>query len=323
MSRNKPLTPKEKEAWEFARDLHKDQVRKFINKSYFMAHVEKVNGIAKQYTTDENILCASLLHDVLEDCFDDSEVGYHIIEGKFGKKIADIVQELTSSKDEIEDNYDSKADYLIAKMINMSDDALFIKLCDRLQNISDAFTASERFRNNYFQETVKIMDELEKNRRFNRIQGLLANQIKMKLNNIGSIFKIKRFKEFNETLKFEIDSERLLSKLEPDVKDIFLELIDLGVNVHINKYIDDLVSEFQIEIDFIESSEKKQLAEDSIFRLEEFLNEYDITLSKIEMVQFESTNRHDYELYDIEELKDLKNTAGELNIIVYFTKHND
>jgi|APGre2960657444_1045066.scaffolds.fasta_scaffold06392_3 hypothetical protein len=119
--------------------------------------------------------------------------------------------------------------------------------------------------------------------------------------------------------KFEIESERLFSKLEPDIKDIFLELIDLKVNVQINKYIDDVVSEFQIQIDFIESSEKKQLAEDSIFRLEEFLNEYNITLSKIEMVQFESSNRHDYELYDIEELKNLKNTAGEINILVYFT----
>ena len=145
MIRNRPLTPKEKEAWDFAKDLHKDQVRKFINKPYFMAHVQKVNGIAKQYTTDEDILCAALLHDTIEDCFEDPDVGYHIIEGKFGKKIADIVQELTSSKDEIEDNYDSKADYLIVKMIHMTDEALFIKLCDRLQNISDAFTASERF----------------------------------------------------------------------------------------------------------------------------------------------------------------------------------
>ena len=195
MSRNRTLTPKEKEAWDFAKDLHKDQVRKFINKPYFTAHVQKVNGIAKQYTMDEDILCAALLHDTIEDCFEDPEVGHHIIEEKFGKKIADIVQELTSSKDEIDNDYDSKADYLVVKMIHMTDEALFIKLCDRLQNISDAFTASERFRNNYFQETVQIMNELEKNRRFNRIQGLLVNQIKMKLTNIGSIFKIKRFNE--------------------------------------------------------------------------------------------------------------------------------
>ena len=88
--RNRPLTPKEKEAWDFAKELHKDQVRKFINKSYFIAHVQKVNGIVKQYTTDEDILCAALLHDVIEDCFEDPDVGHHILEEKFGKRVADI-----------------------------------------------------------------------------------------------------------------------------------------------------------------------------------------------------------------------------------------
>ena len=192
---NRPLTDKEKKAWNFAKEAHKGQVRKFINKPYFGAHVVKVNGIVKQYTTDEDLLCAALLHDVIEDCFEDPEVGYHIIEEEFGKRVADIVMELTSSKEDIDDNYDSKADYLIVKMIHMSDDALVIKLADRLQNISDAFTASERFRNKYFQETVQIMDELKGHRRYNRIQGLLVNQIKMKLDNINSIFKIKRFDE--------------------------------------------------------------------------------------------------------------------------------
>jgi (p)ppGpp synthase/HD superfamily hydrolase len=192
---NRPITPKERKAWNFAKEAHKGQIRKFVNKPYFGAHVVKVNGIVKQYTTEEDILCAALLHDVIEDCFEDPEVGYHIIEEEFGKRVADIVMELTSSKEDIDDNYDSKADYLIMKMIDMSDDALIIKLSDRLQNISDAFTASERFRNKYFQETVQIMDELEGHRRYNRVQDLLVNQIKMKLENISSIFKIKRFDE--------------------------------------------------------------------------------------------------------------------------------
>ncbi len=198
---NRPLTQKEKRAWKFAKELHKDQVRKFIGSPYFDAHVKKVNAIVKQFTTDEDLLCASLLHDTIEDCYDDPEVGYHIIMEEFGKRVADIVMELTSSKEEIENEFDSKADYLIVKMIHMTDDALIIKLADRLQNISDAFTASERFRNKYFQETVEIISDLEKNRRFNRIQSLLINQIKMKLQNIGSIFKIKKFGEFNETFK--------------------------------------------------------------------------------------------------------------------------
>ena len=192
---NRPITPKERKAWNFAKEAHKGQIRKFVNKPYFGAHVVKVNGIVKQYTTEEDILCAALLHDTVEDCFEDPDVGYHILEQEFGKRVADIVMELTSSKEDIDDNYNSKADYLIVKMIHMTDDALIIKLADRLQNISDAFTASERFRNKYFQETVQIMDELEGHRRYNRVQGLLVNQIKMKLENISSIFKIKRFDE--------------------------------------------------------------------------------------------------------------------------------
>ena len=66
---------------------------------------------------------------------------------------------------------------------------------------------------------------------------------------------------------FIITSERLFSKLLPDVKDILLELIDTGIKVDINKYIDDVIFEFQIEIEFLETSEQKQICEDSLFRL--------------------------------------------------------
>jgi (p)ppGpp synthase/HD superfamily hydrolase len=194
---NKPITKKERKAWEFARNAHKGQVRRFINQPYFDAHVKKVNSIVKQYTTDEDILCASILHDVVEDCYDDIEVGLKEISDLFGESVANLVKELTSLKDDIDDVYEGdKAAYLINKMFNMSNSALIIKLADRLQNISDAFTASERFRNKYFEETSRIVEEIEKGRRLNRIQTLLLNQIKAKLGNIKSIFKIKRFRDF-------------------------------------------------------------------------------------------------------------------------------
>lgn len=193
---NRPITEKEKKAWKFAEEAHKEQVRKFINKPYFDAHVQKVNGIVRQYTTDEDLLCAALLHDVIEDCFDDKEVGYKIIRKEFGRRVADIVLELTSSKEEIDNEYDGdKAGYLVDKLLNMSDDALIVKLADRFQNLSDAFTATERFRNKYFYETIYIIDNLRKQRRLNRIQSALIEQIDNKLLNVGKLFKIKRFKD--------------------------------------------------------------------------------------------------------------------------------
>ena len=193
---NKGITPRERQAWEFAKEAHKGQVRKFIGKPYFDAHVQKVNGIVKQYTSDEDLLIAALLHDVIEDCYEDKDVGYHEIKNIFGERVANLVKESTSLDDELDYDYSgNKTDYLIDKMLNMTDDALIIKFADRLQNISDAFTASESFRNKYFKETSKIIHELEANRKFNRIQNLLVNEIKSKLDNIRSIFKLKRFDE--------------------------------------------------------------------------------------------------------------------------------
>ncbi len=194
---NFPSTEKEKLAWDFAKDLHKGQVRKFVGLPYFDAHVQKVNGIVKKYTNDEDLIIAALLHDTLEDCYEDPDVGYVEIKDMFGERVANIVRELTSSKEEIDYEYGgSKTDYLIDKMINMSDDALIVKLADRLQNIADAFTASEKFRNKYFGETSKIISELEGHRKFNKPQSSLISEIKAKLDNIKSIFRIKRYGEF-------------------------------------------------------------------------------------------------------------------------------
>lgn len=188
---NYPLTEKEKEAWDFAKDAHKNQIRKFTNKPYFDAHVAPVNGVVKLYTTDENLLITALLHDTIEDCFKYFWKGYSVIKEMFGQQIADLVAELTSSKDEIKHKYDgSKTNYLIYKMSNMSDDALLVKLADRFKNIEDAFTASEKFRNKYYIETKEIIEELEKARHLDGIHRLLANDIKAKLDNISSMFNI-------------------------------------------------------------------------------------------------------------------------------------
>lgn len=193
---NTPITDKEKLAWDFAKQKHEGQVRRFIDKPYFDAHVQKVNGIVKQYTTDEDLLCAALLHDVCEDCYKNKWEGYRDIRQHFGKRVADLVMELTSDGDEMEHRYDkNKTAYLTHKMLHMSPGALIIKLSDRLQNISDAFTANERFRNKYFEETSQIMEDIQGGRELNKIHNQLIGEIKAKLDNIQSIFKIKRFRD--------------------------------------------------------------------------------------------------------------------------------
>jgi (p)ppGpp synthase/HD superfamily hydrolase len=193
---NAPITPKEKLAWEFAQRAHKDQVRKFTGQSYFDAHVQKVNGTLKLYTTDEATLIAALLHDVAEDCYDNIWDAYADVKELFGKEVADIMLELTSDNEEMKHKWGgSKTNYLINKMLKMSDKAFTIKLSDRFNNIADAFTASERFRTNYYRETCAIVDAMEEGRNFTRVQRQLIDDIKAKLDNIKRIFKVKKLNE--------------------------------------------------------------------------------------------------------------------------------
>lgn len=188
---NKPITEKEKRAWDFARDKHEGQVRKFLGTSYFDAHVQKVNGIVKQYTVDEDILCSSLLHDVIEDCYDNKWDGYSDIKSEFGERVANIVLELTSDTDEIKHKWGgSKSTYLINKMTNMSDDSLICKLSDRLQNMSDAFTAPEKFRNSYYIETKSIIWSIELGRKLTDTHKKLILDIRSKLDNIKKVNSI-------------------------------------------------------------------------------------------------------------------------------------
>lgn len=57
------------------------------------------------------------------------------------------------------------------------------------------FTASESFRNKYFKETTLIINSVEENVELNTVQQQLIDNIKSKLSNINSIFKIKKFKD--------------------------------------------------------------------------------------------------------------------------------
>lgn len=193
-----PITDLEKRAYQFAKEKHAGVFRKFSGVSYFDGHVQKVFGLVKQYTTDESSGAAALLHDVCEDC----DVTYDDIRNEFGNEVAGLVKELTSSEEFL--GVMGKSDYLLDKMATMSERALTIKLCDRLQNISDSYVATERFRNNYYKETRYIINGLKENRDLNQIHNRIINQIEGLLNNIQARYKyeskshIMMFEDFKQ-----------------------------------------------------------------------------------------------------------------------------
>lgn len=81
------------EAVAFANNAHKDQVRKF-GKTPYILHPLEVAAIASSMTLDEDVICAAILHDTVED----TDVKIEEIKEKFGQRVADLVMSETEDK---------------------------------------------------------------------------------------------------------------------------------------------------------------------------------------------------------------------------------
>jgi len=166
------------EAFRFAEERHKGQKRKNEAQDDYIQHPMRVASDTYTLTHDQTLTCAAVLHDTLED----TETSYNEILDKFGKEVANIVQELTVDREERKSppyNGDY-GKYFIDKMINMSNGALTIKLVDRLDNILDLPTTigyREAWKNKYARQTMEIITSLIKYRKLNKIQKELAYKI--------------------------------------------------------------------------------------------------------------------------------------------------
>ena len=144
-----------KEAHAFALERHKGHYRKFTDEPY-IRHPEQVVCILALYETDEDVLTAAILHDVIEDTYTTiQEVQY-----TFGKRVADLVQEL--SADERAKKTFGKKVYMSNHVNGLSSDAFTIKLADRLHNVMGLLDSrmSVGFVSWYIIETKYILDNL-------------------------------------------------------------------------------------------------------------------------------------------------------------------
>lgn len=148
-------TGKIKEAFVFAQKKHKGQVRRFDSSPYVFHPLRVANSVLHHGGEQDQII-AALLHDTLED----TQTSYLEIKILFGKKVADLVSELTSNKEEIKAQ--GKIKYLTKRFNKMSSSALLVKLCDRLDNVSDFNMAPEDFIKKYDYETKQIIKHLNR-----------------------------------------------------------------------------------------------------------------------------------------------------------------
>ena len=126
------------EACAFAARAHLHQLRRDGKTPYFSHCVRVALTVALKFScTDEKILAAALLHDVIED----TTVDYDDVLHHFGKDIADIVAALSKDMRLIESKREPAYD---AQLADGPWEARLVKLADVYDNLSDAETEAAR-----------------------------------------------------------------------------------------------------------------------------------------------------------------------------------
>lgn len=133
-----------KSAWQeaaaFAARAHQGQLRK-DGETPYVSHPFRVALTARDLfgVSDEDVLCAALLHDTIED----TTVDYDELLAKFGRDVADLVAVL--SKDSRLPESEREAAYLKG-LASASWKARLVKISDVYDNLCDAPSAGARTR---------------------------------------------------------------------------------------------------------------------------------------------------------------------------------
>lgn len=126
-------------AKQFAVEAHGsiNQLRKYTNEPYHV-HVLAVAELVSAQTSDEEVLAAACLHDVLEDVAPfKPEYGPGAIHREFGKRVLQLVVELTDvyTKENFPDLNRAKRKKLEAeRLAQVSEEAKLIKRADLYDN---------------------------------------------------------------------------------------------------------------------------------------------------------------------------------------------
>lgn len=185
--------------------LHKDQLRKGSIPLPYITHVVAVAMIASDYTQEDDVIVAALLHDTLED----TDYTAEELQEDFGGSVRDIVESLTQP------DYDGAKELTwteqkkrYAKQLKKaSDEALIVAAADKIHNMRSIVEE-------YFDDHARFMKEFrgsldDRALMYQDISNILNSQLKNDIihefNHVYSEYKnfvldVKKTKEEREQL---------------------------------------------------------------------------------------------------------------------------
>jgi (p)ppGpp synthase/HD superfamily hydrolase len=188
MKGKKLLKDKVVKAYNFSKLAHDGQTRKFSQLPYFV-HPKAVARFLEQLNCDEDLIVVALLHDTIEDC----GVCYDFLVQEYGTKIATMVNALSSDKEE--QTKMGKKNYLLKKMMGMTNDELTVKLADRYHNVlflEEDCSSKEQmsFIVWYYKETRFLIDNIVEKKELTEIHKVIINKIQASLDLIRYKYSI-------------------------------------------------------------------------------------------------------------------------------------
>ena len=141
------------DAYEVARDAHRDQVRR--SGDPYIAHPLGVAMILSDLGLDDITLAGALLHDAVED----TSVTLDDLRERFGPDVAAIVDGVTKlDRLEFDSREEQQAATMRKMLVAMAKDVrvLLIKLADRLHNMHTIASLPEAKQKRIAQETLDI-----------------------------------------------------------------------------------------------------------------------------------------------------------------------
>lgn len=139
--------------------LHQDQVRRGPHPYPYITHLFSVAAILSNYTEDEDVIVAGLLHDTIED----TDYTFKELETDFGARVRDLVLHVTEEKVSQDTNEKSswkkRKDAYVAQLKSAPEDALLIAAADKIHNMRSAIDEWEGYYQGFIRAFGGSLDE--------------------------------------------------------------------------------------------------------------------------------------------------------------------
>ena len=139
----------------FAAQAHGNQKRKYTNEPYIV-HPIAVSMLVSSVTQDEEVIAASLLHDVLED----TAITKDELESHFGSRVAKFVLQVTDVSRPEDGNRAKRKKLDLDHLASASANAQTIKVADLIDNTKSIVAQDVKFAKQYLPEKKALLEVL-------------------------------------------------------------------------------------------------------------------------------------------------------------------